>query len=119
MGGGFAEVQALGTAMKKMAGLSTKSPALISQAIIRNCSNFLDQAHELGKLQRQGEASVREFRSTRPEPTVYAPDSPPGRAVIDSASRKMCFTCGKRLRTVASIRSTAFSNSCDDSPGRN
>jgi hypothetical protein len=49
----------------------------------------------------------------------HAPDSPSGRAVIDSASRKMCLTCGNRSRTALSIRSTAFSSSCDDNPGRN
>ncbi len=53
MGGGFVEVLAIGTAVKKMDGLSTKSPALIPQAIIRDRSTFLDQTHDTGKLDRQ------------------------------------------------------------------
>ena len=53
MGGGFVEVLAIGTAVKKMEGLSTKSPALIPQAIIRDRSTFLDQTHDTGKLDRQ------------------------------------------------------------------
>lgn len=53
MGGGFVEVLAIGTAVKKMEGLSTKSPTLIPQAIIRDRSTFLDQTHDTGKLDRQ------------------------------------------------------------------
>ena len=53
MGGGFVEVLAIGTAVKKMEGLSTQSPALIPQAIIRDRSTFLDQTHDTGKLDRQ------------------------------------------------------------------
>jgi len=52
MGGGFVEVLAIGTAVKKMAGMSTKSAALIPQAIIRDRSMFLDQTHDTGKLDR-------------------------------------------------------------------
>jgi uncharacterized protein YbjQ (UPF0145 family) len=52
MGGGFVEVLAIGTAVKKMAGFSTQSPALIPQAIIRDRSTFLDQTHNTGKLDR-------------------------------------------------------------------
>lgn len=52
MGGGFVEVLAIGTAVKKMEGLSTQSPALIPQAIIRDRSTFLDQTHDTGKLDR-------------------------------------------------------------------
>ncbi len=43
IGNGFVEVMAIGTAVKKMTGLSTHSPALIPQAIIRDRSTFFDQ----------------------------------------------------------------------------
>jgi uncharacterized protein YbjQ (UPF0145 family) len=52
MGGGFVEVLAIGTAVKKMDGLSTKSPALIPQAIVRDRSTFLDETHDTGRLDR-------------------------------------------------------------------
>ncbi len=53
MGGGFVEVLAIGTAVKKMAGLATKSPALIPQAIIRDRSTFFDETQSPSKLDRQ------------------------------------------------------------------
>ncbi len=53
MGGGFVEVLAIGTAIKKVSGLATHSPALIPQAIIRDRSTFLDQTHDTGKLDRR------------------------------------------------------------------
>jgi uncharacterized protein YbjQ (UPF0145 family) len=42
LGSGFVEVMAIGTAIKKMSGLSTQSPTLIPQAIIRDRDTFLD-----------------------------------------------------------------------------
>jgi hypothetical protein len=50
MGGGFVEVLAIGTAVKKMPGLGTRSEALIPQAIIRDRSMFLDRTHDTGRL---------------------------------------------------------------------
>jgi uncharacterized protein YbjQ (UPF0145 family) len=55
MGGGFVEVLAIGTAVKKMSGLSTASPALIPQAIIRDRSTFFDETHNTGKLDRHSD----------------------------------------------------------------
>lgn len=53
MGNGFVEVMAIGTAVKKMSGLSTKSPALIPQAIIRDRSTFFDKTQgTTAKLER-------------------------------------------------------------------
>lgn len=52
MGGGFVEVLAIGTAVKKMDGLSTKTQALIPQAIIRDRSTFFDETHDPAKLDR-------------------------------------------------------------------
>jgi uncharacterized protein YbjQ (UPF0145 family) len=54
IGGGFLEVMAIGTAVKKMSGLSTQSAALIPQAIIRDRSTFFDKTHVgTAKLERQ------------------------------------------------------------------
>lgn len=54
MGSGFVEVMAIGTAIKKMDGLGTKSAALIPQAIIRDRATFFDDTHHMsGKLERQ------------------------------------------------------------------
>lgn len=53
MGGGFVEVLAIGTAVKRMQGLATQSPALIPQAIVRDRTMFLDETHNTGKLERQ------------------------------------------------------------------
>jgi uncharacterized protein YbjQ (UPF0145 family) len=55
MGGGFVEVMAIGTAVKKMTGLSTHSPVLIPQAIIRDRSTFFDKTQGMAaKLDRKG-----------------------------------------------------------------
>jgi uncharacterized protein YbjQ (UPF0145 family) len=55
IGSSFVEVMAIGTAIKKMAGLSTHSEALIPQAIIRDRDTFFDQTHRQGErlLERQ------------------------------------------------------------------
>lgn len=53
MGSGFVEVLAIGTAVKKMEGLSTQSTSLIPQAIIRDRSTFFDEAHGTGRLERR------------------------------------------------------------------
>lgn len=53
IGGGFVEVMAIGTAVKKMTGLSTQSPTLIPQAIIRDRSTFFDKTQGVAaKLDR-------------------------------------------------------------------
>jgi uncharacterized protein YbjQ (UPF0145 family) len=53
IGNGFVEVMAIGTAVKKMTGLSTQSPALIPQAIIRDRNTFFDKTQGLAmKLDR-------------------------------------------------------------------
>jgi uncharacterized protein YbjQ (UPF0145 family) len=55
IGSSFVEVMAIGTAIKRMPGLSTKSDALIPQAIIRDRDTFFDQTHQTRKrkLERQ------------------------------------------------------------------
>ncbi|HJZ53768.1 MAG TPA: heavy metal-binding domain-containing protein [Gemmataceae bacterium] len=45
MGGGFVEVMAIGTAVKKMDGLTTKSATLLPQAIIRDRATYFDETH--------------------------------------------------------------------------
>jgi uncharacterized protein YbjQ (UPF0145 family) len=47
IGSSFVEVMAIGTAIKKMSGLATKSGALIPQAIIRDRDTFFDSTHRL------------------------------------------------------------------------
>ena len=49
MSGAFVEVLAIGTAVKKMQGLTTQSAALIPQAIIRDRDTFFDTTHNQGK----------------------------------------------------------------------
>lgn len=46
IGSSFVEVMAIGTAVKKMPGLSTQSDILIPQAIIRDRDTFFDQTHQ-------------------------------------------------------------------------
>jgi uncharacterized protein YbjQ (UPF0145 family) len=54
IGNGFLEVLAIGTAVKKMTGLSTQSPTLIPQAIIRDRSTFFDKTQGMGiKLEQK------------------------------------------------------------------
>jgi uncharacterized protein YbjQ (UPF0145 family) len=45
IGSSFVDVMAIGTAIKKMPGLSTQSEVLIPQAIIRDRDTFFDEAH--------------------------------------------------------------------------
>jgi uncharacterized protein YbjQ (UPF0145 family) len=54
IGSSFVEVMAIGTAIKKMPGLSTHSELLIPQAIIRDRDTFFDATHGHGerKLER-------------------------------------------------------------------
>lgn len=46
LGNSFVEVMAIGTAIKKMPGLTTQSEALIPQAIIRDRDTFFDDTHQ-------------------------------------------------------------------------
>ena len=54
IGSSFVEVMAIGTAIKKMPGLTTQSKVLIPQAIIRDRDTFFDATHRQGtkKLER-------------------------------------------------------------------
>lgn len=49
MGSSFVEVMAIGTAIKKMQGLTTQSEALIPQAIIRDRDTFFDDTHQVAE----------------------------------------------------------------------
>lgn len=49
IGRSFVEVMAIGTAIKKMQGLTTKSDILIPQAIIRDRDTFFDETHAATK----------------------------------------------------------------------
>jgi len=51
IGSSFVEVMAIGTAIKRMAGLKTQSPALIPQAIIRDRDTFIDESHQMPERQ--------------------------------------------------------------------
>jgi uncharacterized protein YbjQ (UPF0145 family) len=55
IGSSFVEVMAIGTAIKKMPGLTTQSAALIPQAIIRDRDTFFDMTHKTAerKLERE------------------------------------------------------------------
>jgi uncharacterized protein YbjQ (UPF0145 family) len=45
LGSGFVEVLAIGTAVKRMAGIGTQSDTLIPQAVIRDRDTFFDRTH--------------------------------------------------------------------------
>jgi len=49
LGGGLIEFLAIGTAVKKMDGISTRTPALIPQAIIRDRDTFFDKQPQSGR----------------------------------------------------------------------
>jgi uncharacterized protein YbjQ (UPF0145 family) len=54
IGSSFIEVMAIGTAIKKMAGVNTQTEVLIPQAVIRDRDTFFDDTHQLTekKLER-------------------------------------------------------------------
>ncbi|MGE0431967.1 MAG: YbjQ family protein [Planctomycetota bacterium] len=51
IGGSFVEVMAIGTAVKKVAGLTTATENLIPQAVIRDRDTFFDETHGLSQRQ--------------------------------------------------------------------
>jgi uncharacterized protein YbjQ (UPF0145 family) len=52
IGSSLVEVMAIGTAIKKMPGISTQTAVLIPQAIIRDRDTFFDNTHDVTKLER-------------------------------------------------------------------
>lgn len=61
LGGGLIEFLAIGTAVKKMEGISTRTPALIPQAIIRDRDTFFDKPPQSGRavsLTESGKSSA-------------------------------------------------------------
>lgn len=54
IGSSFVEVMAIGTAIKRMAGLATQAEVLIPQAVIRDRDTYFDSTHAMEKkLERQ------------------------------------------------------------------
>lgn len=61
LGGGLIEFLAIGTAVKKMEGISTRTPALIPQAIIRDRDTFFNKPPQSGRavsLTESGKSSA-------------------------------------------------------------
>ncbi len=61
LGGGLIEFLAIGTAVKKMDGITTRTPTLIPQAIIRDRDTFFDKKPQTGQavsLTESGKASA-------------------------------------------------------------
>jgi uncharacterized protein YbjQ (UPF0145 family) len=61
LGGGLIEFLAIGTAVKKMQGITTRTPALIPQAIIRDRDTFFDKPPQSGRavsLTESGKSSA-------------------------------------------------------------
>lgn len=61
LGGGLIEFLAIGTAVKKMDGITTRTPTLIPQAIIRDRDTFFDKKPQTGQavsLTENGKASA-------------------------------------------------------------
>ncbi|QVL33119.1 heavy metal-binding domain-containing protein [Telmatocola sphagniphila] len=57
IGSSFLEVMAIGTAIKKMPGLSTQTETLLPQAIIRDRNTYFDDTHYLGGVKRPDAAN--------------------------------------------------------------
>jgi uncharacterized protein YbjQ (UPF0145 family) len=64
LGGGLVEFMAIGTAVKKLAGICTKSTALPPQAIIQDRDTFIDSTATAGivNLERSNAASARRLQ---------------------------------------------------------
>lgn len=61
LGGGLIEFLAIGTAVKKMEGITTRTPALIPQAIIRDRDTFFEKPPQAGRavsLTESGKSSA-------------------------------------------------------------
>ena len=66
LGGGLIEFLAIGTAVKKMEGITTRSPSLIPQAIIRDRDTFFEKPPQSGRavsLTENGKSSAAATQS--------------------------------------------------------
>ena len=62
LGGGMVEFLAIGTAVKRVAGVTTKNPHLPAQAIIRDQDTFVDSTEGEVNLSKGGAASSRKLQ---------------------------------------------------------
>ena len=58
LGGGLVELLAIGTAVKKFEGVTTKTPMLLTQAVVQDCDTYFQSANTVG-LRSRGKASGR------------------------------------------------------------
>ncbi|MGZ6333365.1 MAG: heavy metal-binding domain-containing protein, partial [Bdellovibrionota bacterium] len=63
LGGGLVEFMAIGTAVKKVSGVTTKTDALPPQAIIQDRETFVDATSGALNLQSSSTASARRLQS--------------------------------------------------------
>ncbi|UFS71462.1 heavy metal-binding domain-containing protein [Geomonas sp. RF6] len=68
LGGGLIEFLAIGTAVKKMEGVTTRSPVLIPQAIIRDRDTFFEGVPQRGRSMDLGESRKASASSTQGGP---------------------------------------------------
>jgi uncharacterized protein YbjQ (UPF0145 family) len=72
LGGGLIEFLAIGTAVKKMDGITTRTPVLIPQAIIRDRDTFFDKKPQTGQAVSLTESGKSSAAATQGGPIAIA-----------------------------------------------
>lgn len=70
LGGGLVEFMAIGTAVKKIAGVKTKSDSLPAQAILQDRDTFIDASDTTGRTLDAAQSSAASSRKMQAGPTV-------------------------------------------------
>jgi uncharacterized protein YbjQ (UPF0145 family) len=70
LGGGLIEFMAIGTAVKKVAGLKTKSETLPPQAILQDRDTFIDASDSLGTTVDMGRSNAASSKKLQAGPSV-------------------------------------------------
>jgi uncharacterized protein YbjQ (UPF0145 family) len=70
LGGGLVEFMAIGTAVKRIPGVKTKSDALPAQAILQDRDTFIDASDTKGRTLDAAQSSAASSRKTQAGPTV-------------------------------------------------
>ena len=72
LGGGLIEFLAIGTAVRKMEGVATRTPTLIPQAIIRDRDTFFDKPPQSGRAVSLTESGKSSAAATQGGPIAIA-----------------------------------------------
>ena len=68
LGGGLVEFMAIGTAVKRVAGLKTHSPALPAQAVLQDRDTFVDASDSKSQMMDIGRSSAASARKAQGGP---------------------------------------------------